>query len=65
MENRWTVDVNRTLCIAGSFVCPVFISGSERVTNMEMVCLPSEVCSCQNCGWAVEELFVVWSKRFV
>jgi hypothetical protein len=52
----------RALCIASSFVCPVFISGSERVTlNMEKVCLPSAVCSCQKCGWAVEELFVVWS----
>jgi len=62
MENRWTVDVIRTLCIVGSFVFPVFISGSERVTlYMEDVCLPSAVWSCQNCGWAEEELFVVWS----
>ena len=55
------LDVIWALCIAGSFVRPVFISGSERVTNMEKVCLPSAVGSCQKCGWAVEELFVVWS----
>ena len=66
LENGWTVGVIRALCIAGSFVCPVFISDLERVTlNMEKVCLPSAVCSCQKCWWATEELFIVWSKRFV
>ena len=44
------------------FCMSVFISGSERVTlNMEMVCLPSAVCSCQKCGWAMQKLCVVWS----
>ena len=52
----------QALCIAGSFVAPVFISGMERVTlNMENVHLPSAVRSCQKCRWAMEELFVVWS----
>jgi hypothetical protein len=48
--------------IVGSFVCPVFISGSESGTfYMEKVCLPSAVCCSQKCGWATEELFVVCS----
>jgi len=54
------VVVIRALCTAGSFACRVFIYGSERVTNIE-VCLPSAVCSCQKCGWAMEEPFVIWS----
>ena len=53
--------VIRALCIAGSSVSPVFISGSERVMlNMEKVCVPSAVFSCQKCGWATEELFIIW-----
>ena len=48
--------------VVGSFVCPLFISGLESVTLcMEKVCLPAAVCCCQKCGWATEELFVVWS----
>jgi len=59
--NRWTKGVIRAFCIAGSFLCPVFISGLERLRNMEKVCLPSAVGSSHKYWWAVEELFVVWS----